>query len=60
MSKLGYWGDLFEAQRIGEENKMSEKWYLDHMGIMAFWRTVLGAINLFVGVIIALKVFEVV
>ncbi len=60
MSKLGYWGDLFEAQRIGEENKMSEKWYLDHMGVMAFWRTVMGVINLAIAGLIALKVFEVI
>ena len=39
---------------------MSEKWYLDHMGIMAFWRTILGGVNLVVAVAIALKVFEVI
>ena len=39
---------------------MSEKWYLDHMGIMAFWRTVLGGLNLFIASLIALKVFEVI
>ena len=37
---------------------MSEKWYLDHMGIMAFWRTDLGGLNLFIASFIALKVFE--
>tara|TARA_R100000152_G_C6781865_1_gene217404 strand:+ start:4829 stop:4948 length:120 start_codon:yes stop_codon:yes gene_type:complete len=39
---------------------MSEKWYLDHMGIMAFWRTVLGGLNLIIASLIALKVFEVI
>ncbi len=39
---------------------MSEKWYLDHMGIMAFWRTVLGGLNLIIASFIALKVFEVI
>ena len=57
---MGYWGDLFEGQRIQERRQVSEKWYLDHMGVMAFWRTVLGGVNLMVGIIIALKVFEVV
>ncbi len=57
---MGYWGDLFEAQRIQERRQVSEKWYLDHMGVMAFWRTILGGVNLMVGIIIALKVFEVV
>tara|TARA_R100000458_G_C8221717_1_gene205868 strand:- start:573 stop:746 length:174 start_codon:yes stop_codon:yes gene_type:complete len=57
---VGYWGDLFEAQRIQERRQVSEKWYLDHMGVMAFWRTILGGVNLMVGIIIALKVFEVV
>ena len=39
---------------------MSERWYLDHMGVMAFWLTVLGGVNLLVAITIALKVFEVV
>ena len=39
---------------------MSEKWYLDHMGIMAFWRTVIGLVNLSVGLAIMAKVFGVV
>lgn len=39
---------------------MSERWYLDHMGVMAFWRTVLGAVNLLIALAIALKVFEVI
>ena len=57
---MTYWGELFEAVRISEEKKMSEKWYLDHMGVMAFWRTILGGINLVVAIAIALKVFEVI
>ena len=58
---MGYWGDLFEAQRIGEEEKkMSEKWYLDHMGVMAFWRTVMGVVNLILAAMITVKVFGVI
>ena len=58
---MGYWGDLFEAQRIGEEGKkMSEKWYLDHMGVMAFWRTVMGGVNLILAAMITVKVFGVI
>ena len=37
---------------------MSEKWYLDHMGVMAFWRTVMGVVNLILAGLITLKVFE--
>ena len=55
---MSYWGGLFEAQRIQEEKKMSEKWYLDHMGVMAFWRTVMGVVNIAIAGLIALKVFE--
>ena len=55
---MSYWGGLFEAQRIQEEKTMSEKWYLDHMGVMAFWRTVIGVVNLAIAGLIALKVFE--
>ncbi len=55
---MSYWGGLFEAQRIQEEKAMSEKWYLDHMGVMAFWRTVIGVVNLAIAGLIALKVFE--
>ena len=55
---MSYWGDLFEAQRIQEEKTMSEKWYLDHMGVMAFWRTVMGVVNIVIAGLIALKVFE--
>ena len=36
---------------------MSEKWYMDHMGIMAFWRTVMNAVNLIIAIAIASKVF---
>ena len=36
---------------------MSEKWYLDHMGVMAFWRTVMGVVNLILAGLITLKVF---
>ena len=39
---------------------MSERWYLDHMGVMAFWRTVMSLINLAIAGLIALKVFEVI
>jgi len=39
---------------------MSEKWYMEHMGIMAFWRTVMGAFNLVIAGLIALKVFNVI
>tara|TARA_Y100000361_G_C11123790_1_gene324732 strand:- start:788 stop:961 length:174 start_codon:yes stop_codon:yes gene_type:complete len=55
---VSYWGGLFEAQRIQEEKEMSEKWYLDHMGVMAFWRTVMGVVNIAIAGLIALKVFE--
>ena len=37
---------------------MTEKWYLDHMGVMAFWRTVMGGVNLFLAGLIALRVFN--
>jgi hypothetical protein len=36
---------------------MSEKWYMEHMGIMAFWRTVLGVVNLAIASLVSLKVF---
>jgi len=39
---------------------MSEKWYLDHMGVMAFWRTIMGVGNLILAMLIAGKVFEVI
>tara|TARA_R100000988_G_scaffold84990_1_gene47932 strand:+ start:1177 stop:1296 length:120 start_codon:yes stop_codon:yes gene_type:complete len=39
---------------------MSERWYLDHMGVMAFWRTVMGLVNIGIAGLIALKVFEVI
>lgn len=37
-----------------------EKWYMEHMGVMAFWRTIMGLMNVFIGVMVALKVFGVV
>ena len=37
---------------------ITEKWYLDHMGAMAFWRTVIGVANLFLTVLVVLRVFE--
>jgi len=39
---------------------MSEKWYIEHMGIMAFWRTVLGVLNVLLAGLVALKVFGVI
>lgn len=36
---------------------MSEKWYMEHMGIMAFWRTVMGVINIILASLVTLKVF---
>ena len=36
----------------------NEKWYLEHMGIMAFWRTVIGIVSLVLTSLITLKVFE--
>ena len=37
---------------------MSERWYMEHMGIMAFWRTVLGVVNVILASLVTLKVFE--
>ncbi len=37
---------------------MSEKWYLDHMGVMAFWRTVMGVVNMVLAALITLRVFD--
>ena len=39
---------------------MSERWYMEHMGVMAFWRTVMGVVNIIIGGLVALKVFEVI
>jgi hypothetical protein len=39
---------------------MEEKWYIEHMGVMAFWRTVIGVINIVIGGLVALKVFEII
>lgn len=41
-------------------DSMSEKWYLEHMGAMAFWRTVIGLMNLTLTGIVALKIFDVI
>lgn len=30
------------------------------MGAMAFWRTVMGLVNIIIGALVALKVFEVI
>ena len=38
--------------------RISERWYLDHMGVMAFWRTVIGMANLSLTVLVVLRVFE--
>ena len=38
--------------------RISERWYLDHMGVMAFWRTVIGMANLSLMVLVVLRVFE--
>ncbi len=38
--------------------RITERWYLDHMGAMAFWRTVIGVANLFLTVLVVLRVFE--
>jgi len=34
-----------------------EKWCKEHTGVMAFWRTGIGVVNVFLTVLIALKVF---
>ena len=36
---------------------VTERWYLDHMGAMAFWRTVIGIANLSLSGLVVLKVF---
>ncbi len=38
--------------------KITENWYLDHMGAMAFWRTAIGIGNLLLSSLVVLKVFE--
>ena len=38
--------------------RITEKWYLDHMGAMAFWRTVIGMANLSLTVLVVLKVYD--
>ena len=37
----------------------NEEWCMEHMGVMAFWRTGISIVNLFLTLIIVLKVFEV-
>tara|TARA_R100001530_G_scaffold30311_1_gene23803 strand:- start:904 stop:1029 length:126 start_codon:yes stop_codon:yes gene_type:complete len=37
---------------------LSEKWYIEHMGVMAAQRTVMAMVNLFLTTLIVLKVFE--
>jgi len=37
-----------------------EKWCIEHMGLMAFWRTGIGVVNLLLTVTIALKIFGVI
>jgi len=37
--------------------RVTERWYLDHMGAMAFWRTVIGIANLSLSGLVVLKVF---
>tara|TARA_Y100000593_G_scaffold92106_1_gene182678 strand:- start:611 stop:736 length:126 start_codon:yes stop_codon:yes gene_type:complete len=37
----------------------NEEWCIEHMGVMAFWRTGISIVNLFLTFIIVLKVFEV-
>ena len=39
---------------------MDEKWYMEHMGVMAFWRTIIGLLNIVIGGLVALKVFGVI
>jgi len=39
---------------------MSEKWYLEHMGAMAFWRTVIAMMNITLTALVALKIFGVI
>ena len=41
-------------------DSMSEKWYLEHMGAMAFWRTVIAMMNITLTALVALKIFGVI
>ena len=41
-------------------DSMSEKWYLEHMGAMAFWRTVIAVMNITLTALVALKIFAVI
>ena len=45
--------------RYGGGVRITERWYLDHMGAMAFWRTVIGMANLTLTVLVVLRVFEI-
>ncbi len=36
----------------------SEKWYMEHMGSMAFWRTIISFVSLGLTSLITFKVFE--
>ena len=38
----------------------NEEWCMEHMGVMAFWRTGISVINLLLTSIIVLKVFGVI
>jgi hypothetical protein len=37
-----------------------EKWCIEHSGVMAFWRTGIGVVNLLLTLTIALKIFGVI
>ena len=37
-----------------------EKWSNEHIGSMSFWRTVISVVNLWLSLIVVLKVFEVI
>ena len=49
---------LIRVVRVGGGVRITEKWYLDHMGAMAFWRTVIGMANLSLTILVVLRVFE--
>lgn len=36
---------------------MSEKWYMEHMGVMAAQRTIMALVNLLLTTLVVLKVF---
>ena len=37
-----------------------EKWSKEHIGSMTYWRTVISIVNLWISIIVVLKIFEVV